>query len=405
MSSPLKGLKVLDLTRALSGPFSTMILGDLGAEIIKVEPLPAGEMSRQWGPFENNLSLYYLSANRNKQGIAIDFRQPEGLALLKRMAIASDIVVENFKPGTMEAMGLGYSSLSKERPDLIMASISGFGSVGPARHWPGFDQVIQGYSGFMSLTGTPESGPTRTGVAIGDLSAGMWLAIGILSAVIQRASTGVGRHVETSLLAGLMSLLGVQGQCYLTKKEPPAPSGNMHPVIAPYGSFEASDGPLNIAPATQAMWVKLCEIGEVSHLASDARFSTNSARVEHRKELKQELEKCLKRKTRLEWTSLLIEGGIPAGPINTLAEAFADDQVDKCGLLRTLAHPELGELQQVALPLNFYEADSDVFEPPPAFGQDTRQILSRYGLSSMEIDGLLAREIAYQAEVSDEKQH
>ncbi len=400
MSSPLKGLKVLDLTRALSGPFSTMILGDLGAEIIKVEPLPAGEMSRKWGPFENNLSLYYLSANRNKQGIAIDFREPEGLALLRSMSIASDIVVENFKPGTMDAMGLGYSSLSRERPDLIMASISGFGSVGPARHWPGFDQVIQGYSGFMSLTGTPESGPMRTGVAIADLSAGMWLTIGILSAVVERASTGIGRHVETSLLAGLMSLLGVQGQRYLTTNEVPQPSGNMHPVIAPYGSFDASDGPLNLAPATQAMWARLCDIVDVPHLVEDERFSTNAARLEKREELRQELEKSLKRKTRLEWTSLLIEGGIPAGPINTLAEAFADDQVTTSGLLRTLSHPVLGELKQVALPLKFGADEAESYAPPPAFGEDTRQVLSQYGLSSIEIDGLLARGIAYQAQVS-----
>ncbi|AUA60090.1 Formyl-coenzyme A transferase [Achromobacter spanius] len=400
MSSPLKGLKVLDLTRALSGPFSTMILGDLGAEIIKVEPLPAGEMSRKWGPFENNLSLYYLSANRNKQGIAIDFREPEGLALLRSMSIASDIVVENFKPGTMDAMGLGYSSLSRERPDLIMASISGFGSVGPARHWPGFDQVIQGYSGFMSLTGTPESGPMRTGVAIADLSAGMWLTIGILSAVVERASTGIGRHVETSLLAGLMSLLGVQGQRYLTTNEVPQPSGNMHPVIAPYGSFDASDGPLNLAPATQAMWARLCDIVDVPHLVEDERFSTNAARLEKREELRQELEKSLKRKTRLEWTSLLIEGGIPAGPINTLAEAFADDQVTTSGLLRTLSHPVLGELKQVALPLIFGADEAESYAPPPAFGEDTRQVLSQYGLSSIEIDGLLARGIAYQAQVS-----
>src|SRR5690606_2060092 len=223
MSLPLAGLKVLDLTRALSGPFSTMILADLGAEVIKVEPTPDGDMVRQWGPFDEDISVYYLSANRNKKGIGVDFRSPEGLALIRQMALKSDIVVENFKVGTMESMGLGYEELAREHPELIMASISGFGRKGPAKSWAGFDQIAQGYSGFMSLTGTVESGPTRVGTAIGDLTAGMWVVIGILAAVVERKSTGRGQHVETSLLAGLMGLLSVQGQRYLSVGEVPQP--------------------------------------------------------------------------------------------------------------------------------------------------------------------------------------
>ena len=399
MSLPLAGLKVLDLTRALSGPFCTMILGDLGAEVVKVEPMPAGEMARQWGPFDDDISVYYLSANRSKQGIGVDFRKPEGIALLRRMALASDIVVENFKVGTMEAMGLGYEALALEHPGLIMASISGFGSKGPARDWAGFDQVAQGYSGFMSLTGTPESGPTRVGVAVGDLSAGMWLTIGILSAVAQRASTGRGQHVETSLLAGLMALLSVQGQRYLSKGEVPEPCGNVHPVIAPYGTFETADGPLNLAPATQAMWVRLCCILGLSHLASDERFLTNAERMQHRYALKQELEAGLKRKTRMEWTALMIEGGIPAGPINTLEDVFADAQVQACGLVRSLTHPVLGELRQVDLPLGLSGAQAPSRRAPPVFGQHTREVFARYGMADAEIDRLLAEGVAHQAEI------
>ncbi|WP_088139210.1 CaiB/BaiF CoA transferase family protein [Achromobacter xylosoxidans] len=399
MSLPLAGLKVLDLTRALSGPFCTMILGDLGAEVVKVEPMPAGEMARQWGPFDDDISVYYLSANRSKQGIGVDFRKPEGIALLRRMALASDIVVENFKVGTMEAMGLGYEALALEHPGLIMASISGFGSKGPARDWAGFDQVAQGYSGFMSLTGTPESGPTRVGVAVGDLSAGMWLTIGILSAVAQRASTGCGQHVETSLLAGLMALLSVQGQRYLSKGEVPEPCGNVHPVIAPYGTFETADGPLNLAPATQAMWVRLCCILGLSHLASDERFLTNAERMQHRYALKQELEAGLKRKTRMEWTALMIEGGIPAGPINTLEDVFADAQVQACGLVRSLTHPVLGELRQVDLPLGLSGAQAPSRRAPPVFGQHTREVFARYGMADAEIDRLLAEGVAHQAEI------
>ncbi len=399
MSLPLAGLKVLDLTRALSGPFCTMILGDLGAEVVKVEPMPAGEMARQWGPFDDDISVYYLSANRSKQGIGVDFRKPEGLALLRRMALASDIVVENFKVGTMDSMGLGYESLAAEQPGLIMASISGFGSKGPARDWAGFDQVAQGYSGFMSLTGTTESGPTRVGVAVGDLTAGMWLTIGILSAVAQRASTGRGQHVETSLLAGLMALLSVQGQRYLSKGEVPEPCGNVHPVIAPYGTFETADGPLNLAPATQAMWGRLCNILGLSHLASDERFLTNAERMQHRYALKQELEAGLKRKTRMEWTALMIEGGIPAGPINTLEDVFADAQVQACGLVRTLDHPLLGELRQVDLPLGLSGAEAASRRAPPVFGQHTREVFARYGMAQAEIDRLLAEGVAHQAEV------
>ncbi|HUG59328.1 MAG TPA: CoA transferase, partial [Candidimonas sp.] len=318
MSLPLSGLKVLDLTRALSGPFSTMILADLGAEVIKVEPTPAGDMVRQWGPFDEDISVYYLSANRNKKGIGVDFRSEEGLSLIKKMALQSDIVVENFKVGTMENMGLGYDELSKEKPGIIMASISGFGSKGPAKNWAGFDQIAQGYSGFMSLTGTDESGPTRVGTAIGDLTAGMWIVIGILAAVVEHKNSGRGQHVETSLLASLMGLLSVQGQRYLSVQEVPEPCGNVHPVIAPYGTFATADGPLNLAPATQAMWCKLCSILGLDELVLDSRFLTNADRMKNRHVLKELLEASLTRRTRMEWTPLMIENGIPAGPINKL---------------------------------------------------------------------------------------
>ncbi len=400
MGLPLAGLKVLDLTRALSGPFSTMILGDLGAEVIKIEPAPAGEMVRQWGPFDEDISVYYLSANRNKKGVGVDFRQPEGLALIRKMALASDIVVENFKVGTMESMGLGYQALSAEKPELIMASISGFGSKGPASQWAGFDQIAQGYSGFMSLTGTPESGPMRVGTAIGDLTAGMWMVIGILSAVLARKSTGRGQHVETSLLAGLMSLLSVQGQRYLSVGEVPQPCGNVHPVIAPYGTFDTADGPLNLAPATQAMWVKLCKLLDMAHLASDPRFLTNADRMQHRHALKLELESSLKRKTRMEWTPVMIENGIPAGPINTLADVFSDPQVQACKLVQSVQHPVVGELRQVGLPLSMSQVQdgTSVRMAPPVFGQHTKEVFQAYGFSPEEIEQLLSQKIAYQAQ-------
>ncbi|HBI78478.1 MAG TPA: CoA transferase [Marinobacter adhaerens] len=399
MSLPLAGLKVLDLTRALSGPFSTMILADLGAEVIKVEPMPGGEMVRQWGPFDQDISVYYLSANRNKKGIGIDFRSPEGLALIREMALRSDIVVENFKVGTMVSMGLGYDDLSKEKPGIIMASISGFGSKGPAKNWAGFDQIAQGYSGFMSLTGTDESGPTRVGTAIGDLTAGMWIVIGILAAVVELKNTGRGQHVETSLLASLMGLLSVQGQRYLSVQEVPEPCGNVHPVIAPYGTFDTADGPLNLAPATQAMWGKLCSILDLEPLTTDSRFLTNADRMQNRHVLKDLLEGSLKQRTRMEWTPLMIENGIPAGPINKLNNVFSDPQVLACGLVQSVVHPVLGELKQVGLPISMTNTEdgTSVRTAPPVFGQHTSDVFVDYGFSSTEIERLLEQKVIHQA--------
>lgn len=398
MQLPLSGIQVLDLTRALSGPFCSMILADLGAEVIKVEPTPNGDMIRQWGPFDQDISVYYLSANRNKKGIGVDFRKPAGLALIKQLALKSDVVVENFKVGTMDAMGLGYAELAAARPELIYASISGFGSTGPARDWPGFDQIAQGYSGFMSLTGTPESGPTRVGTAIGDLTAGMWVALGILAAYIERQKSGRGQRVETSLLASLMGLLSVQGQRYLSVGEVPAPSGNVHPVIAPYGTFETADGPLNLAPATQDMWLRLCQVLELPELAADPRFKTNAERMQNRLALKQLLETSLGRKTRMEWTPLMIEAGIPAGPINTLADVFADPQVQACNLVETVEHPLLGALKQVALPISMAAtAHGSVRSAPPLFGQHTEEVLAAYGLPQQEIRELLADKVVFQS--------
>jgi len=398
VKSPLSGLVVLDLTRALSGPFSTMILGDLGADVIKVEPLPGGDMIRQWGPFDKDISVYYLSANRNKKSIGVDFRQSEGLDLIRCLAEQSDIVVENFKPGTMEAMGLDYTTLSKNHPSLIMASISGFGRSGPASKWAGFDQIAQGYSGFMSLTGTPESGPMRVGTAIGDLTAGMWLVIGILSAVLERHTSGRGQHVDTSLLASLMGLLSVQGQRYLSTGEVPQPCGNVHPVIAPYGMFETADGPINLAPATQAMWLRLCDILQVPELTQDPRFLRNAERMQNRHELKILLEARLKTRTRMEWMRELVAGDIPAGPIHTLEDVFQDAQVQASGLLETVQHPLLGDLAQVGLPVRLSShAQPGVRLPPPALGEHTVAVLQQLGIDEATIARLQHAGVVHQA--------
>jgi crotonobetainyl-CoA:carnitine CoA-transferase CaiB-like acyl-CoA transferase len=388
-SRPLAGLRAIDLTRALSGPFCSMILADLGADVVKVEPLPNGEMSRAWGPFDHGVSAYFLSTNRNKRGIAVDFRKPEGLALIGELAGRSDLVVENFKPGTMEQMGLGFATLRAANPRLIMASISGFGSTGPAGQWPGFDQIAQGYSGLMSLTGSIESGPTRVGVAIGDSTAGLWAALGVLSAVIARATSGVGQHVETSLLSGLVAMLNVQAQRYLSLGEIPLPSGNAHPVISPYGSYETADGPLNIATATQDMWRKLAECLGLEPLLDDPRFIDNTARFANRDLLKSLMEEKLKTRSKVEWSEKLIALGIPAGPIYNLAEVFADPQVRHCGLVEEVSHPEIGTLRQVASPVRMESLGArTTVRPPPLLGEHTQEVLRDYGFSIERVAAL-----------------
>jgi crotonobetainyl-CoA:carnitine CoA-transferase CaiB-like acyl-CoA transferase len=394
---PLSDLRVIDLTRALSGPFCSMILADLGADVVKVEPLPDGEMSRAWGPFDHGVSAYFLSTNRNKRGVAVDFRKPEGLALIRELARSADVVVENFKPGTMEQMGLGYAALRAENPRLIMASVTGFGSTGPAGLWPGFDQIAQGYSGLMSLTGSTESGPMRVGVAIGDSTAGMWAALGVISAVVSRAKSGVGQHVETSLLSGLIGLLNVQAQRYLSLGEIPAPNGNAHPVISPYGSYETADGPLNIATATQDMWRKLAECLGLEPLIDDPRFVDNTARFANRDLLKTLMEEKLRTRSKVEWSEALISRGIPAGPIYDLSEVFADLQVRHCGLVEEIEHPEIGPLRQVASPIQMEALGPRTsYRPPPLLGQHTREILGEYGITAERIAALTAAGIIRQ---------
>ncbi len=390
---PLAGVRVLDLTRALSGPFCAMVLGDLGADVVKVEPLD-GDMTRAWGPFVDGQSTYYLSANRSKRSVALDFRHPEGLALVRRIAAGSHVVVENFRPGVAAKMGLAYDALSAANPALVYASISGFGQSGPARDWPGFDQIAQGHAGLMALTGDQD--PTRVGVAVADMTAGLWAALGIVAALRSAEATGRGQQVETSLVGSLVAMLGVQAQRYLSAGVVPTRTGNSNPVIAPYGTYQAADGPLNLAPATDAMWRTLCEKLDLAHLPADPRFATNPVRVEHRKTLDAILDERIGQRPRAHWVNELVAAGVPAGLINDLPEVFSDAQVRHCGMVRTVQHPVLGPIPQLALPLWSSTVDLGPAAAPPVLGEHTRDVLREHGLPPPEIDALVAQGVVVQ---------
>jgi len=387
VGAPLDGIRVLDLTRAAAGPFATMALGDLGADVVKVEGTPTGDLLRAFGPFDHGEGVYFLSLNRNKRSIALDLRSPQGREILHELADGADVVVENFKPGVTEQLGLDYETLRKRDASIVYASITGFGSGGPYSAWPGVDQIAQGMSGFMSITGTDGSGPTRVGLAIGDLVAGMWCAMGVVAAIVQRQATGEGQRVETSLLGGLVGLLSIQGQRYLSLGEVAPPAGNDHPVIAPYGVFHAKDGPLNLCVATQPMWRSLCDVLGVPELADDAEFADNSARARNLTALKTRLNLALARDTVAAWSARLIEAGIPAGPIYDVGQVFEDPHVRAAGLVQRVEHPTIGPLELPANPTRM-SAQRDDALPPPLFGQHTREVLAELGRSDEDVDQL-----------------
>ena len=393
-SLPLAGLKVLDLSRALAGPFCGMILADLGADVIKIEPTPKGEMVRQWGPFKDEISVYYLSIHRNKRSLAVNFRDPRGLELIRTLADSTDVLIENFKPGVMAEMAMGYEALAQRNARLIFTSITGFGRTGPYGDWPGVDQIAQGMSGLMSLTGQPESGPTRVGIPIGDVVAGMWAALGTQSAVIERQRTGKGQRVETSLLAGLIGLLTVQGQRQLSLGDTPGVAGNDHPVICPYGMFQAQDGPFNMAAATEDMWVKLCKLLGLEALITDADFHNNAARHRNRDEVKRLLNERFATRDKMHWTGELVKLGLPAGPIFTLDQVFQDPHVLATKMVEDIEHPLIGTLRTMANPIRMDAlTGNSVRRAPPALGQDSRQVLADFGFATSDIEALIAAKV------------
>lgn len=390
--APLTGLRVLDCSRVLAGPFATMLLGDLGAEVIKVEHPRGGDDTRAWGPPDaGGESAYYLSINRNKRSLALDLKTPAGRAILRRLAGASDVLVENFRRGTMASWGLDYATLAADNPGLVYCTISGYGPKGPQREKPGYDFVVQAASGLMSISGPADGEPSKLGVAIVDILAGLFAANAILAGLLGRTATGRGTQIEVSLLESALAALINVGQNYLVTGSPPGRYGNAHPNIVPYQTFAAADGWLAVAVGNDKQFAALCAVLGDPALAADPQFATNPARVTHRATLVARLIEPFLARPVAYWVAALERAGVPVGPVQTVAEVLDSPQVQALGLVREVDHPTAGRLRLIGSPLHLNGAAPPIRYPPPLLGQHSAAILAEVlGLTPAAIAALAA---------------
>jgi crotonobetainyl-CoA:carnitine CoA-transferase CaiB-like acyl-CoA transferase len=365
----------------------------MGAQVIKVEPPEVGDDTRAWAPFIGGQGTYFLSTNRNKKSFCLDTRRKEGVEVLCRLVKGADVFVENFKPGLMDRLGLDYRRMISLNPRLVYCSISGFGQTGPYRDRPGYDQILQGMSGLMSITGTEESGPVRVGLAIGDILTALFATYGILSALWAREKTGKGQWVTTSILEATVGILTMQAGKFFATGQPPGPAGNHHPVIAPYGVYRTKDKPINIAVGTETMWKNFCQVTGRPELEKDERFRKNNDRVKNRSELNPLLEEVLAAKTQEEWIEALNQAGIPCGPIYTLDQVFKDPQVIHQKMRLEVEHPQMGMVPMTGLPVQLSDTPARVSLPPPLLGEHSAEVLREFGLSPEEIRNLFAEKI------------
>lgn len=388
---PLQNIRVLDLSRVLAGPYCTMVLGDLGAEVIKVEP-PEGDETRGWGPpFAGGESAYYLCVNRNKRGMVVNLKTDEGRAVLRELAMRSDVLVENFRPGTLKKFGLDFETLHELNPRLVYCSISGFGQTGPLRDMPGYDFMIQAMGGIMSVTGEPDGEPMKVGVAVADLFAGQNAVIAILAALQARTLTGEGQYLDIALFDSQLGWLANVASNYLISEKLPKRYGNAHANIVPYQSFHAKDGWFVIAVGNDNQFKSMCRVIGQPELAEDVRFSANSARVENRELLIALLKPVFETKTVDEWLAL-IGDQFPCGPINNFEQVFAMPHVQEREMLVTMEHPTIGALPLVGSPLKMSGTPVDYRLPPPLMGEHTKEILkSSLGLTDEQVSGLMER--------------
>jgi crotonobetainyl-CoA:carnitine CoA-transferase CaiB-like acyl-CoA transferase len=392
-AGPLAGVRVLDLSRVLAGPFCSMILADLGADVTKVEELGRGDQTRTIPPFVKGESHYFLAINRNKRSISVDLKKPAGRDLILKMAEHTDVVLENFRPGVMDRLGLGYEALERANPRLVICSISGFGQTGPMRETASFDLVTQAMSGVMSINGEPDGPPTKLGVPMGDIGGGMWAAIGILSGLQQRNASGRGARIDLSLLEGLMGLLGYLSQIYLVTGESPGRVGSSHHSIVPYGRYPVKDGDIVIALHVGNFWRKFCGAIGREDLVEDPRFRTTANRQANREALEAIVVAILRTKTAKEWTEIFTQVDIPHGQVNSVGEAIEQDVIRERALLRSVEHPRAGNVQLLGSPLRFAGFDAREYRGSPLLGEHTQEVLAGLGLSAAEIERLVADEV------------
>lgn len=394
MKQALEGIKVLDLTRVLAGPYATMVMADMGADVIKIEAPGVGDDSRAFGPYIANESAYFMSLNRNKRSITLNLKKPKAKELFLEMVKKADVVVENYRPGTMEKLGLGYEELKKINPGIIYAASSGFGHSGPYSKRAAYDAVVQAMGGIMSITGPKGGKPTRVGPSVGDITAGLFTAIGILAALNHRNNTGQGQKVDVAMLDCQVAILENAIARYVVTGEVPKPAGNRHTSITPFEPFETSDGEIMIAAGNDALFIKLCELFGTEEWVQDERFKSNPQRTKHVEELTPLITAITKTKTTKEWQELLDKAGVPNGPINTIDKVLEDPQVLAREMVVEVDHPVAGHLKMAGVPIKMSETQGSVRKPAPVLGQHTEEILQDLlGLNKEEIEELKKAEI------------